>query len=141
MVFVNQRFIKNNHLHEAVLAAFENLLPEDTHPLYAIFIELDPARIDINVHPTKQSIKFEDFKLVYDYLRVTIRHALGQHNITPTLDFEQEMSFTRNPTNAFLIEPEERKHPESESNSAKSFDGNTSSFGGNTDYKSSVKNW
>ncbi len=97
--FVNNRFIKSQNLHQSVMNAFENLLPLDTYPLYAIFLDLNPSRIDINVHPTKQEIKFEDEKVVYNYLRVAIRHALGQHSITPSLDFEQEMSFTRNPTN------------------------------------------
>ncbi len=92
--FVNNRFIKSSFLHQAVTSAFENLLPKDTHPLYVIFIEIDPSRIDINVHPTKQEIKFEDDKLVHNYLRVAIRHALGQHSITPSLDFDQETSFT-----------------------------------------------
>ena len=92
--FVNSRFIRSSFLHQAVTSAFENLLPKDTHPLYIIFIEIDPSRIDINVHPTKQEIKFEDDKLVHNYLRVAIRHALGQHSITPSLDFDQEVSFS-----------------------------------------------
>lgn len=92
--FVNQRFIKSGYLHHAVMGAYEGLLPADTYPLYVIFIDIDPAKIDINVHPTKQEIKFEDEKLVYNYLKVTVRHALGQHHITPTLDFEQEGSFS-----------------------------------------------
>ena len=94
--FVNSRFIKSSYLHQAVTSAFENLLPQDTHPLYIIFIDIDPSRIDINVHPTKQEIKFEDDKLVHNYLRVAIRHALGQHSITPSLDFDQEVSFSTN---------------------------------------------
>ena len=94
LFFVNQRFIKSGYLHHAVMGAYEGLLPADTYPLYVIFIEIDPAQIDINVHPTKQEIKFEDEKLVYNYLKVTVRHALGQHHITPTLDFEQEGSFS-----------------------------------------------
>lgn len=93
LFFVNQRFIKSGYLHHAVMGAYEGLLPADTYPLYVIFIDIDPAKIDINVHPTKQEIKFEDEKLVYNYLKVTVRHALGQHHITPTLDFEQEGSF------------------------------------------------
>jgi DNA mismatch repair protein MutL len=91
--FVNQRFIKSSYLNHAVVSAYENLLPKDTYPLYFIFIEIDPARIDINVHPTKQEIKFEDERLVYNYLKVAVRHSLGQYNIMPTLDFDQEPAF------------------------------------------------
>ena len=79
------------------MSAYEDLLPKDTFPLYVIFLEIDPARIDINVHPTKQEIKFEDERLVYNYLKVAARHALGQYSITPTLDFEQETSLNSLP--------------------------------------------
>ncbi len=101
MFFVNQRFIKSGYLHHAVMAAYEDLLPRDSYPFYVLFVEMDPSRIDINVHPTKQEIKFDDERLVYDYMRVAVRHALGQHNITPALDFDQETSFS--PTRNFGI--------------------------------------
>lgn len=97
LFFVNKRFIKSNYLHHAVVAAYDDLLPSDAYPFYVLFLDIDPARIDINVHPTKQEIKFDDEKLVYHYLKVTVRHALGSHNITPTLDFEQEPAFTGRP--------------------------------------------
>ncbi|MEY3052846.1 MAG: hypothetical protein RLY31_2631 [Bacteroidota bacterium] len=97
MFFVNHRFIKSGYLHHAVMTAYEDLLPPDTYPFYVLFLEIDPSRIDINVHPTKQEIKFDDERLVYDYLRVAVRHALGQHNITPSLDFDQERSFVAIP--------------------------------------------
>ncbi len=96
--FVNQRYIKSGYLNHAIMTAYEDLLPKDTFPLYVIFLEIDPARIDINVHPTKQEIKFEDERLVYNYLKVAVRHALGQYSITPTLDFEQETSMNALPT-------------------------------------------
>ncbi len=94
LFFVNQRFIKSGYLNHAIMGAYEDLLPKDTYPFYVIFLDIDPARIDINVHPTKQEIKFEDERLVYNYLKVAIRHALGQYSITPTLDFDQEVNFT-----------------------------------------------
>ncbi len=96
--FVNKRFIKSNYLQHAVVSAYEELLPPDTYPLFVLFLEIAPDRIDINVHPTKQEIKFDDEKLVYNYLKVTVRHALGAHAITPTLDFEQEPAFQARPT-------------------------------------------
>ena len=91
--FVNNRFIKSAYLNHAVINAYEDILPKDTHPLYVIFIDIDPAHIDINVHPTKQEIKFEDERLVYNYLKVAIRHSLGQYSIMPSLDFDQDPIF------------------------------------------------
>lgn len=93
LFFVNGRFIKSGYLHHAVMSAYEDLLPKDTYPFYVLFIEIDPARVDINVHPTKQEIKFDDERLVYNYLKVAVRHALGQYSITPSLDFDQVTSF------------------------------------------------
>lgn len=103
--FVNKRFIKSNYLHHAVVAAYEDMLPDDHHPLYVLFLDIDPASIDINVHPTKQEIKFDDERLVYNYLKVTVRHALGSHNITPTIDFEQEPAFQATPIQTPSIRP------------------------------------
>jgi DNA mismatch repair protein MutL len=91
--FVNQRFIRSSYLNHAIVSAFEGLLPEGAYPFYAIFIDIDPASIDINVHPTKQEIKFEDERLVYDYLKVALRHSLGQYSVMPTLDFESDANF------------------------------------------------
>lgn len=97
MFFVNKRYIKSPYLHQAVVSAFEALLPADTFPLYVLFLEIDPIRIDINVHPTKQEIKFDDEKLIFNYLKVAVKHALGSHNVTPTLDFDQEPAFQARP--------------------------------------------
>lgn len=97
MFFVNKRYIKSPYLHQAVVSAFEDLLPSDAFPLYVLFLEIDPSRIDINVHPTKQEIKFDDEKLIFNYLKVTVKHALGSHNVTPSLDFEQEPAFQSRP--------------------------------------------
>lgn len=92
--FANQRYIRSNYLHHAVMTAYEDLLPKETYPFYVLFIDIDPARIDINVHPTKQEIKFDDERLVYNYLRVAVRHALGRHSVMPSLDFDQEQGFS-----------------------------------------------
>ncbi len=100
LFYVNNRFIKSAYLNHAVMGAYEDLLQKDAYPLYVIFVDIDPSKIDINVHPTKQEIKFEDEKLIYNYLKVSIRHALGQYSITPTLDFEQETSFNPYATQA-----------------------------------------
>ena len=90
--FVNNRFIKDAYLNHAVLMAFKELLPEDTYPLYVLFIEIDPAKIDINVHPTKTEIKYQDEQTIYAIIRSAVKRSLGRYNITPSLDFDQENS-------------------------------------------------
>jgi DNA mismatch repair protein MutL len=97
LFFINNRFIKNAYLNHAVMSAYEDLLPTGSFPLYVICLDIDPAHIDVNVHPTKQEIKFDDERLVYNFLRVAVRHALGSHNITPSLDFEQENALPNMP--------------------------------------------
>lgn len=94
--FVNQRFIKSNYLHKAVTEAFENLLPNQYVPSYFLFLEIDPSKIDINIHPTKTEIKFEDEYAIFAVLRSAVKHSLGQFNIMPSLDFDQ------NPDWAFI---------------------------------------
>ncbi|MDO7874197.1 DNA mismatch repair endonuclease MutL [Hymenobacter sp. ASUV-10] len=91
--FVNNRFIRSAYLNHAVLAAYEGLLPRDTHPFYVLFLELDPKAIDINVHPTKTEIKFEDEKTVYAVVRAAVKQSLGLHNIAPSLDFDGDVNF------------------------------------------------
>ena len=91
--FVNNRFIKDAYLNHAVKIAFEQLLPDEYFPLYYLFIEIDPAKIDINVHPTKTEIKYQDEKAIYAIIRSAVKRSLGRYNITPTLDFNQETAF------------------------------------------------
>ncbi len=90
--FVNNRFIRDAYLNHAVLTAFEELLPDDTYPLYVLFIDIDPSKIDINVHPTKTEIKYQDEKAIYAIVRSAVKRSLGRYNITPSLDFDQENS-------------------------------------------------
>ncbi|MFT5436809.1 MAG: DNA mismatch repair protein MutL [Ulvibacter sp.] len=91
--FVNNRFIKSPYLHHAVLSAFEGLIKEGANPGYFLFLEVDPKSIDINIHPTKTEIKFDDEHALYAILRSTIKHSLGQFNIGPVLDFKREAGF------------------------------------------------
>lgn len=91
--FVNQRFIKSAYLHHAVKNAFEGLLPQNVFPFYVLFIDIAPARIDVNVHPTKTEIKFDDERMVYSILTAAIKQALAMHHITPSIDFEQNINF------------------------------------------------
>ncbi len=88
--FVNNRFIRDGYLHHAVMGAFEGLLAEGTHPAYFLYLEVDPRRIDINVHPTKTEIKFEEEQAVYAILQAAVRRALSQYHVAPSLDFERE---------------------------------------------------
>ncbi|WP_350285253.1 DNA mismatch repair endonuclease MutL [uncultured Croceitalea sp.] len=88
--FANGRFIKSPYLHHAVVAAFEGLIKSDTHPGYFINIEVAPASIDINIHPTKTEVKFDDENTLYAILRSAIKHGLGQFNVVPTLDFDHD---------------------------------------------------
>lgn len=85
--FINNRFIKSAYLNHAVNSAFDNMLAKDSFPSYVLFIDLDPSQIDINVHPTKQEIKFEDEKIVYAFVQAAVKHALAQFSIAPSLDF------------------------------------------------------
>ncbi len=95
--FVNGRFIKNAYLNHAIQQAYEELIPSDQFAAYFLRLEIDPARIDINIHPTKTEIKFEEERSIYAILRTAVRQALGKHNLTPSLDFEQEVSFSSLP--------------------------------------------
>ena len=94
-LFVNHRFVRNKYLHHAIVSAYDDLIPKDAFPLYVLFIEVDPARVDINISPTKQEVKFQDDRIVYDCLRVVTRYALGKHHLTPTLDFDAEGGMSR----------------------------------------------
>ncbi len=88
--FANGRYIKSPYLNHAVNAAFEGLIKSDTHPGYFLFLEVSPSSIDINIHPTKTEVKFDDENTLYAILRSTIKHGLGQFNVIPALDFEHD---------------------------------------------------
>jgi DNA mismatch repair protein MutL len=88
--FVNDRFIKSPYLHHAILSAFEGLIRPDQHPGYFIYFQVPPDSIDINIHPTKTEVKFQDEQSLYAILRSAVKHSLGQFNIAPILDFESD---------------------------------------------------
>ncbi|WP_310378943.1 DNA mismatch repair endonuclease MutL [Flavobacterium sp.] len=88
--FVNDRFIKNGYLHHAVMAAYDGLLKEGAQPSYFLYLNVPPNTIDINIHPTKTEIKFDDESTLYAILRSSIKHSLGQFNVAPILDFERD---------------------------------------------------
>ena len=91
--FVNGRFIKNYYLSHAIRKAFKNLISEKHHPSFFIYLIIDPSKIDINIHPTKTEIKFEDEKAIYSIIHACIKKSLGQYNIAPSIDFDIETAF------------------------------------------------
>jgi DNA mismatch repair protein MutL len=100
--FINGRFIRNPYLNHAVIQAYESLIEKDSVPFYVLFLEIDPSRVDVNVHPTKQEVKFEDDRLMYSYLNAAIKHSLARYNIAPSLDFSlnaeiQQLSSVQQP--------------------------------------------
>jgi DNA mismatch repair protein MutL len=91
--FVNNRFFKDSYFHHAITKAFDGMISDKHYPSYCIYLDVDPAKIDVNIHPTKTEIKFEEDRLIYSILLSSVRQALGKYNIFPTLDFETETSF------------------------------------------------
>ncbi len=140
--FVNNRFIKSPYLHHAIVNAFEGLIKEQTHPSYFLFFEVDPASIDINIHPTKTEIKFDDEHTLYAILRSSVKHSLGQFSISPVLDFERDAnldtpySYTNKQVNTPAIEVDASFNP---------FNGDASSVkvkSGNHNFvKEKTSNW
>ena len=94
-LFVNNRFIRSAYLNHAVMNAYKEMIPAESFPLYVLFMDLDPTQIDVNVHPTKQEIKFEDEKIVYAFVQAAVKHSLAQFSITPTLDFDLDPAIQR----------------------------------------------
>lgn len=90
--FVNGRFIRHPYFQKAVMQAYQQLLPPDTFPSYFLFLEIDPANIDINVHPTKTEIKFENERDIWPIIHAAVRESLGKHNVVPSIDFDQSGS-------------------------------------------------
>lgn len=92
--FVNNRFIKDGYLNHAVNKAYQDLLTEENFPLYVLFIDIDPAKIDVNVHPTKTEIKYLEEKSIYAIIHSAVKRSLGRFNISPSIDFDQETGFS-----------------------------------------------
>jgi DNA mismatch repair protein MutL len=92
-IFVNSRYIRSPYLNHAIESGFEELIPSNTYPSFFLFLEIDPAQIDVNVHPTKTEIKFQDEKFIYQIIKSAVKRSLGKFNIVPSLDFERETAF------------------------------------------------
>lgn len=91
--FVNHRFIRSPYLNHAVEHAFQELIPDDMFPSFFLFIETDPEQIDVNVHPTKTEVKFQDERYTYQVIKSSVKRSLGKFNVSPTLDFDRETAF------------------------------------------------
>ncbi|MBK9255330.1 MAG: DNA mismatch repair endonuclease MutL [Saprospiraceae bacterium] len=113
-IFVNKRFIRSNYLNHAIRSAYEEMIQKDQFPAYVLFLEIDPAAIDINVHPTKTEIKFEDERMIYNYLRVTLKHALGQYSVATMLDFGVDHNFGHRSDKASNFQPQVPKYKDVE---------------------------
>lgn len=112
-LFVNNRFFKDTYFNHAIVSAYDNLMASKAFPSYFLYFEIDPATIDVNVHPTKTEIKFEHDKEIYAILKSGTKQGLGKFNIVPTLDFEQETSFDLpwDMMNKPAVEPSIRVNP------------------------------
>lgn len=112
-LFVNGRFIKHPLMHKAIMKAYEGVLMPGYFPLYTVFLEVDPQRIDVNIHPTKVEAKFEEDQAIFAILRSTIKRGLGKHNVAPSLDFDTELSISIAPlpSNKIIEEPQVRINP------------------------------
>jgi DNA mismatch repair protein MutL len=114
--FVNDRFIKSSYLNHAVANAFDGLLEHGSHPSYFLYLEVPTSSIDINIHPTKTEIKFDNEKALYAMLRATVKHSLGQYNVAPVLDFNrdsnldtsyhQTKNIVKGPTPKITVDPD-----------------------------------
>lgn len=91
--FINNRFIKNNYLNHAVSTAFDGLIADDQYPFYVLFITIDPKHVDVNVHPTKTEVKFDDERTIYGIVKSAVKQALGAHSVMPSLDFNTDVNF------------------------------------------------
>jgi len=135
--FVNDRFIKSGYLHHAIMAAYEGLLKDGSQPSYFIYLNVPPNTIDINIHPTKTEIKFDDEHALYAILRSSIKHSLGQFNVAPVLDFDRDSNldtpygYEGKEASMPLIQVDANFNPFGNPAPAKSYGRGNSSFGSN----------
>ncbi|WP_442787338.1 DNA mismatch repair endonuclease MutL [Flavobacterium suncheonense] len=140
--FVNNRFIKSPYLHHAIMAAYDGLLKDGCQPSYFLFLDVPPHTIDINIHPTKTEIKFDDDQSMYAIIRSSVKHSLGQFNVAPVLDFERDASldipyeYKDKESETPLIQVDANFNPFADEKPARSF---SSSSGGSHAFGSGYK--
>jgi DNA mismatch repair protein MutL len=138
--FVNNRFIKSAYLNHAVMSAYQQMIAGDSFPMYVLFIDLEPTQVDVNVHPTKQEIKFEDEKIVYAFVQAAVKHALAQFSVTPALDFDLDSSIQQLPS---IQQPftEERKSAATSTSIFKGFTEKHQAHFIEPERKAELRNW
>lgn len=106
-LFVNRRYFRHPYFHHAITSALEEVLPAEHHPTYFIYFEIDPSKIDVNIHPTKIEVKFQEEKLIYPFLRAAVRHTVGMFNISSNIDFDNvsPLDFSMVPTGGVPKQP------------------------------------
>ena len=109
-IYVNNRFIKNPYLNHAITNSYEGMIEEKKFPFYVLFIKINTDLVDINIHPTKTEIKFEDEKLIYNLVKSSVKKSLEKFNVSPSIDFNADINFTKNLD--FKIKTSENKEVE-----------------------------
>ena len=147
-LFVNQRYIKHPYFHRAIIQCYEKILPPDAIPSYFIYFDMDPADIDVNIHPTKTEIKFENESAIWQILQASVREALGKFNIVPSIDFDQAGSvdipmplhdYAEIRTPEIKINPD--YNPFEQSSSKKSYSGTESGFKPTPAQRTNLSSW
>ncbi|HNX54795.1 MAG TPA: DNA mismatch repair endonuclease MutL [Prolixibacteraceae bacterium] len=146
--FVNKRFMKHPFFHKAIMQAYEKILPPDSVPSYFIYFDLNPADIDVNIHPTKTEIKFENESAIWQILQASVREALGKFNVVPSIDFDQAGSIDiPMPLHHFdditipEIKVDPTYNPFETKSSAKNYGGNSGGFTSTPTEKTNLTNW
>ncbi|HNB81119.1 MAG TPA: DNA mismatch repair endonuclease MutL [Chitinophagaceae bacterium] len=111
-IFVNRRFIRSAYLNHAIAQAYQDLMARDEYPVFVLFLDIDPVRVDINVHPTKQEIKFEDERIIYSFVHSAVKHALSRYSIAPSLDFNLDPAIEQLPAMNRPLTDDVRKRTE-----------------------------
>ncbi len=137
-IFVNNRFIKSAYLNHAVKQAYQQIIAKDEHPMFVLFLELDPNKVDANVHPTKQEIKFEDEKIMYAFVNSAVKHALSKNSIAPSIDFTLNTEISALPSITQPLTSRERNQTEGGYLHQSFQQGGQAHF---VDSKNSLKNW
>ena len=114
-IFVNNRFIKNNYLNHAIFKTYEGLIDVKKYPFYVLFIQIDTNKVDVNIHPTKTEVKFEDEKLLYNLMNSSVSKSLGSYHIIPSLDFNADINFD----NKVVVDYDKKKYHNTQSKSSK----------------------
>jgi len=146
--FVNKRFMKHPFFHKAIMQAYEKILPPDSIPSYFIYFDLDPADIDVNIHPTKTEIKFENESAIWQILQASVREALGKYNVVPSIDFDQAGSIDIpmplhhfDEVNIPEIKVDPTYNPFETRSSAKNSPGQANTYQPRTSDRSDATNW